>query len=91
MGKTQKQSRIILRITGGENNMSFRTKHKVRNGKYVYVVRNSKGQITDVQNIGRSIRQDASKYSTNVPSKPRQGFLGDYGTVTSKIIRKRLY
>lgn len=90
MGKTQKQSRIILRIKGGDV-VSFRTKHKVRNGKYVYVVRNSKGQITDVQNIGRSIRQDASKYSTNVPSKPRQGFLGDYGTVTSKIIRKRLY
>lgn len=70
--------------------MSFRTKHKVRNGKYVYVVRNSKGQITDVQNIGRSIRQDASKYSINVPSKPRQGFLGDYKTGL-KVKKTKLY
>lgn len=74
--------------------MSFRTKHKVRNGKYVYVVRNKKGQITDVQNIGRSIRQDTARVSTCIPTKPRQGHLGDYqpsGIVTSKLKRKAIY
>ncbi len=74
--------------------MAFRTKHKVHRGGYVYVVRNQRGQITDVQNIGRAIRQDSARASNTVPAKPRQGFMGDYassGIVTRVIKNKKLY
>ncbi len=80
-------------MQGGEK--MIRTKHKVHNGGYVYVVRNKLGQITDVQNIGRCIRQDSARHSLNVPSKPKQGNQGDYqptGKVISAIkSKKKLY
>lgn len=73
----------------------IRTRHKVHGGGYVYVCRNKLGQITDVQNIGRSIRQDTARYSNNVTGKPRQGNQGDYqpsGKVISVIrSKKKLY
>lgn len=69
----------------------IRTRHKVHGGGYVYVCRNKLGQITDVQNIGRAIRQDTARYS----AKPRQGNQGDYqpsGKVISVIrSKKKLY
>lgn len=73
----------------------IRTRHKVHGGGYVYVCRNKLGQITDVQNIGRSIKQDSARYSNNVPRKPRQGNQGDYNP-TGKVIsvirsKKKLY
>ena len=49
----------------------IRTRHKVHGGGYVYVCRNKYGQIIDVQNIGRAIRQDTARYSRQ--PKPRQG------------------
>lgn len=70
----------------------IRTRHRVSGGKYVYVVRNKYGQITDVQNIGRAIRQDTARYSARQPAKPRQGNQGDYsptGKVISVIRAKR--
>lgn len=80
-------------MCGGEK--MIRTRHKVHNGGYVYVVRNKLGQITDVQNIGRAIRQDTARYALNVPSKPNQGNQGDYqptGKVISAIrSKKKLY
>lgn len=77
-------------MQGGEK--MIRTRHKVSGGGYVYVVRNSKGQITDVQNIGRSIRQDTARFSARQPAKARQGNQGDYqpsGKVISVIRSKR--
>lgn len=77
-------------MQGGEK--MIRTRHKVRNGGYVYVVRNKLGQITDVQNIGRAIRQDTARYSARQPVKAGQGNQGDYnptGKVISVIRSKR--
>lgn len=75
--------------------MGFRTKHKVHGGGYVYVCRNKYGQITDVQNIGRAIRQDSARFSANEPSKPRQGNQGDYNQLGKVMavsrLKKRLY
>lgn len=80
-------------MQGGEK--MIRTKHKVYNGGYVYVVRNKLGQITDVQNIGRAIRQDTARYSARQPVKAGQGNQGDYqptGKVISAIrSKKKLY
>jgi len=73
----------------------IRTRHKVHGGGYVYVCRNKLGQITDVQNIGRSIKQDSARYSARQSAKPRQGNQGDYqpsGKVISVIrSKKKLY
>lgn len=73
----------------------IRTRHKVNGGGYVYVCRNKYGQITDVQNISRAIRQDTARFSTKEPAKPRQGNQGDYNS-TGKVmavsrLKKRLY
>lgn len=80
-------------MQGGEK--MIRTRHKVCNGGYVYVVRNKLGQITDVQNIGRAIRQDTARYSARQPVKAGQGNQGDYNP-TGKVIsvirsKKKLY
>lgn len=77
-------------MQGGEK--MIRTRHKVSGGGYVYVCRNKYGQITDVQNIGRAIRQDTARYSARQPAKPRQRNQGDYqpsGKVISVIRSKR--
>jgi len=80
-------------MQGGEK--MIRTRHKVSGGGYVYVCRNKYGQITDVQNIGRAIRQDTVKYSARQPVKAGQGHQGDYNP-TGKVIsairsKKKLY
>ena len=58
--------------------MAFRTRHKVYNGKDVYVIRNAKGQITDVQNIGRAINQDSKINAKTKVIGVGHGFMGDY-------------
>ena len=46
--------------------------------KCVYVKRNKKGRITDIQNIGRATRRDSATRSRIKPTRKGQGHRGDY-------------
>ena len=69
--------------------MAFRTKHKVHKGGYVYVVRNAKGQITDVQNIGRATAADRRTKAKRVTGRG-QGFRGDYSPTLGNTPKVRI-
>ncbi len=53
-------------------------KTKSGDTKCVYVTRDKKGQITDVQNIGRATRRDAATKAKRTVRKPGRGNRGDY-------------
>jgi hypothetical protein len=53
-----------------------RTKHKVAKGKFVFAIRNKRGQFTDIQSIGKAVKADARKKSKH-KVKSGFGYLGD--------------
>lgn len=72
-----------------------RTKHRVHKGKQVYAKRNKKGQFTDIQSIGKSVRKDRRKKAKK-KVKAGYGYKGDIkvkahkrGSVKVKAYRRR--
>jgi hypothetical protein len=63
--------------------MAQRERFKHKGGTEHYLIRAKNGRITDIQNIGRTIRADTRIKSSNVPRKARQGFMGNYENYSS--------